>query len=190
MKPSFDEAIQATPYWPETLWDDMSDKVKEALVKLSTDYTVNLLCSISECESPIEELLGLYLETVHLRSPFAKGGPFIMQAQYEIQTPGGLYRVDFLLHGLFVPFDVYVDLVVECDGHDFHEKTKGQATKDKKRDRDLTAAGYTVVRYTGSEIWKDPLKCAREIRETFISIANRKIGEKFPNPETDEKQTG
>jgi len=52
--------------------------------------------------------------------------------------------------------------VVECDGHDFHERTKRQARRDRKRDRDLQAAGYAVLRFTGSEIWGDVVACARE----------------------------
>ena len=45
-------------------------------------------------------------------------------------------------------------IAVECDGHEFHEKTKQQAARDKARDRD---------RFTGSEIWKDPGACADEV---------------------------
>ena len=33
---------------------------------------------------------------------------------------------------------------MECDGHDFHERTKEQASSDKKRDRSLQAAGFLV----------------------------------------------
>lgn len=54
-------------------------------------------------------------------------------------------------------------IVVECDGHDFHERTKEQAAKDKSRDRALQTAGYKVFRYTGSEIWANPVKCATEV---------------------------
>jgi very-short-patch-repair endonuclease len=51
-------------------------------------------------------------------------------------------------------------LVIECDGHDFHEKTKEQARRDRSRDRDAQAAGFKIFRFTGSEIWKDPCQCA------------------------------
>lgn len=54
-------------------------------------------------------------------------------------------------------------LAVECDGHDFHERTKEQAKKDRSRDRRLQELGFTVYRFTGSEIHNDPIKCAEAI---------------------------
>ena len=63
-------------------------------------------------------------------------------------------------------------LVVECDGHDFHERTKEQAAHDRARDRSMQEAGYTVFRFTGAEIYRDPIACARQViawamKETF-----------------------
>ena len=70
------------------------------------------------------------------------------------------YRVDFVVDNVVVdcstpPFSV----VIECDGHDFHERTKEQAEKDKRRDRVLQFYGYRVHRYTGSEIWRSSGEC-------------------------------
>lgn len=94
------------------------------------------------------------------------------------QAQIGDYRLDFHLEyedNIFVPFlnkrgikipksmDVKSELLVECDGHDFHEKTKDQARKDKRRDRTLQSLGFYVFRFTGSEIWKDPIRCADEV---------------------------
>lgn len=53
--------------------------------------------------------------------------------------------------------------VVECDGHDFHERTKEQAARDRSRDRRLQEAGFRVFRFTGSELYRDPLGCAVEV---------------------------
>lgn len=53
--------------------------------------------------------------------------------------------------------------VVECDGHDFHERTKDQAVRDRSRDRRLQEAGIRVFRFTGAEIYRDPMGCAEEI---------------------------
>lgn len=86
------------------------------------------------------------------------------------QTQIGKYRVDFLLIGRHFPppnFDRPKEarIVIECDGHDFHERTKEQAERDKKRDRELIARGYTVLRFTGREIWRDPRECADQVFE-------------------------
>lgn len=92
------------------------------------------------------------------------------------QASIGDYRVDFLIDRVDElpepvegkpakewPVKRYTSqLIVECDGHDFHEKTKEQAKRDKKRDRELQKCGYAVFHFTGSEIWNDAFKCAAE----------------------------
>ena len=92
----------------------------------------------------------------------------------------GNYRVDFLLeytedipdmnrkvkasNGMMIPDikEATAKLIVECDGHDFHEKTKQQAKKDKERDRILQSVGFNVFRFTGSEIYNDCFRCAEQ----------------------------
>ncbi|MGI8388044.1 endonuclease domain-containing protein [Brucella anthropi] len=87
----------------------------------------------------------------------------ILQPQVQIEQ----FRVDFVLSAwTFGKFHVnhrrvdmpphWRKLVIECDGHDFHERTKEQATKDRSRDRELSSLGYDVFRFTGSELWRDP----------------------------------
>lgn len=99
----------------------------------------------SPCESPIEQLL---LDALR-KTPVGS----IVTPQFEI----GPYRVDFAL------FSTGKKVAVECDGHDFHEKTKEQAQRDKKRDRFLQLKGWAVLRFTGSEIYKDADRCAAEV---------------------------
>lgn len=83
----------------------------------------------------------------------------------ETQALVGDWRVDFLLHrrNLRLSDERWESLIVECDGHDFHERTKEQAAKDRSRDRLVQSQGYEIFRFTGSEIWRDPLGCAEQI---------------------------
>jgi very-short-patch-repair endonuclease len=77
------------------------------------------------------------------------------------EFPIGKYRADFAFIG-------YAGrLALECDGHDFHERTKEQAAHDRKRDRWMLSQGWTVLRFTGSEIHKSPRGCAVE---TFAAL--------------------
>ena len=46
-----------------------------------------------------------------------------------------------------------------------HERTKKQAAHDRKRDRTLT--GWTVLRFTGSEIHRDGLACVAELLQAL-----------------------
>lgn len=48
---------------------------------------------------------------------------------------------------------------VELDGHDYHERTREQVTQRNQRDRDLQADGWTVLHYSGSELFRDPEGC-------------------------------
>ena len=92
------------------------------------------------------------------------------------------YRVDF---GFLSRGDVgLIRISIECDGHDFHERTKTQAMRDRTRDRALIADGIKAVRFTGSEIWRHPIECVLEIsriaasemqRQTEISIFGREM---------------
>lgn len=67
------------------------------------------------------------------------------------------YRVDFLLQirgGC---------IAIECDGHEWHEKTKQQAAYDRSRDRELLALGIRTIRFTGSEIHHSIDRCVADV---------------------------
>jgi very-short-patch-repair endonuclease len=131
------------------------------------------------CDSPIEVMLGIALclelgannyyecylseesheipnETLPIYDPLYLDRPdthIIPQAKWQN------YRIDFVIKR--------VDrlLFVECDGHDFHERTPEQAERDRSRDRDIQAAGIPVLRFTGREIYRDAGACAGEVAE-------------------------
>ena len=62
-------------------------------------------------------------------------------------------------------------IAVELDGHDFHEKTKAQVAYRNRRDRDLQSAGWTIFHFSGSELFREPCNCVREV----MDFAARKI---------------
>lgn len=142
--------------------------------------------NVGFCESPIEELMlaGLVRASVYLplrlyfcgvlrgnlkngkKFFFLRNGITIYQ-QFKIRK----YRADF-----FIVDDSKFDgnpscIVVECDGHDFHERTKDQAARDRKRDREFQLMGYKVLRFTGSEIVADAGCCAKQV---MSAMANAK----------------
>jgi very-short-patch-repair endonuclease len=65
------------------------------------------------------------------------------------------------------------ELAVELDGHDYHERTKEQAARDRKKDRDLLRSGVPVVRFTGSEVYRDPDGCVEELTECLQAITTQ-----------------
>lgn len=145
--------------------DDLKDRFKDV---------------VSELGSPIEELLlasllseaicqGLFIQLQGRNDGIYLGddGPDIIRIfpQYQI----GKYRVDFYIEYWNINKLLKL-LIVECDGHDFHEKTKQQAQSDKKRDRILQNIA-PVYRYTGSEIFKEAHECSYQIVE-FLTKRN------------------
>lgn len=127
------------------------------------------------CESPIEKLLLAALFAVRDLQPFTTlhfennelpdRPEFDQAAFFYPQAKIGQYRVDLAVWDASIPFELREPrlMIVECDGHDFHEKTKEQARRDKQRDRFLQSRGYKVLHFTGSEIWADPSAVADEI---------------------------
>ena len=95
--------------------------------------------------SPIEAIAYIHLSDMIIGEKVLTGVVIKVEPQKQI----GNYRVDFMVSFMNEQF------IIECDGHDFHERTKEQAQRDKKRDRDLQSKGMKVFRFSGSEIWKD-----------------------------------
>lgn len=123
-----------------------------------------LICGLVECESPIEQMMGIALQSLLFLMP-AYCRILSVKNQEVIESPrtGKSYRADFVIDVEY--WDGIKKYVVECDGHEFHQKTKEQVQNDYCRERDLTLCGYTVLRFTGSEIVSNTAICAREIYE-------------------------
>lgn len=166
----------------------MSDSSEAKLAQFRLEYVANAedafdhYMSIS-CESPIERLFLAAMLTGGWRFPemseahelFAffgnehhTAGWFIDDAgmwcvpQQKLVLKGRAYRIDFAFYG--PRWSAHpAKIAVELDGHDFHERTKEQATTDKRRDRLMQASGWRVLRFTGSEVWKDAVECLTQV---------------------------
>jgi very-short-patch-repair endonuclease len=101
------------------------------------------------------------------------------------QAKIGNYHVDFLLEQIGIaPEDIYTPVIVELDGHDFHDKDKRQRSYEKARDRFLVKKGYRVLHFTGSDVVADPFKVAYEVLEMLaVFVGNgRRPGYDPKNP--------
>lgn len=99
--------------------------------------------------TPIEKVMYAILSRIsyNFMQDYLQDFNIYIQTQQKIDN----YTVDFLVTSDFSNEKI----IIECDGHDFHEKTKEQAQHDKERDRFLTSKGYIILRYTGSEIYNN-----------------------------------
>lgn len=105
-----------------------------------------------------------------------KHGPkAIMANSFIVGSQTRVWRrvVDFVV-ATRLPRGTTVKCFVECDGHDFHERTKEQARRDRARDRHLQALA-PVLRFTGQELWEDSEKCWQETVECLIDVHNDEV---------------
>ena len=159
---------------------EISFKTDLLLELYDTLYGVQLQCVPTEnvAESPIEKILCSAIclarsgQLISAWVPFKENEKFKMSMSelftecfeeivlnekvYELGKVK--YRIDIAIytaHGL--------KIAVECDGHEFHERTKEQAKRDKEKDRWLQQNGWFVARFTGSEIYKDPFAVVEQL---------------------------
>lgn len=107
-------------------------------------------------ESPIETKL--VKELILLKGKYA----FDLYTQVEYEFFTKKYRVDIYIE-LKNKIDGIGGAVIECDGHEFHEKYKEQVIRDKKRDRAFLSMGISTIRFSGTEIYRNASICAEEV---------------------------
>ena len=101
----------------------------------------------------------------------------VIQAGFpNIKVNGKSVRTDLFV---YVPADTDFNMVVECDGFQYHS-TKEKFIADRQRDRKLKAAGFDVLRFSGSEIYKDPAKAGIELYQYLQGLRMKR----FPEPES------
>jgi len=168
--------------WKEVFKENLADAVVDFEERVTCDFD---RAADKLCESEIERMMLAEL----LFCPFGYlAGPHKIQdpdnptsLDFDVsiipQLKIGTYRVDFaVMVRNFAGRILY--MVVECDGHNFHEKTKAQAQHDKKRDRDMLRAGWQVFRFTGSEIFRDVRACVAELDDHGSAWIERDLEER------------
>ena len=125
-------------------------------------------CTIRESiESPIEQIFktafDLYMQLLNKEYIF-------LFSQVTIKVEKKKYIVDFYFEqDQYVNrFDTDKKIIIECDGHEFHQKTKEQVKHDNEREYDLKMAGYEIIRFSGSQIYNEPFKCVEDAYNYII----------------------
>lgn len=95
------------------------------------------------CDSPLEEMFW--------RAWVPFNGRFPLIPQFEVL--GGRYRLDFA--------HLQTKTAIEVDGFAYHSD-RPAFERDRKRDRDLTEAGWKVIRFASQELMDHPDKCTEQ----------------------------
>ena len=129
---------------------DIDDKInkyrdcKDCDLKMKECYRC---CKV--CESPLEQALLKALTRNNIKT----------ELQLRINKDGSVahYPEPVDPKKILTLPDFYVEtedkkICIYTDGHTYHERTEYQAVRDRSIDRELQNLGYTVLRYTTSEI--------------------------------------
>lgn len=130
-------------------------------------YLEEFVCDLKDCSVPPLNELETMMCIALMRGQI---GGFNGRQQIHPQHKVGPYRVDFL-----ISFDdkTMPNFIIEVDGHNFHEKTREQVERDKKRDRYFEKIGYKVLRFSGREVYRNPSECVREFDDAVLEEHDR-----------------
>jgi very-short-patch-repair endonuclease len=117
-----------------------------------------------EFESPIERLFWEEWQR--------QGGSATLDLAYQYRPANTPYRVDFA--------HVSTKTAVELDGYEYHS-SKEQFTHDRKRQRELERLGWRFIRFSGSELMRNPEACFSEALD-FVHRASGSESVDFPDP--------
>lgn len=142
-----------------------------------TRFTEELQNQIADrlLESPLEATFLAWWEAVDRLE--AAGSDISVRLsllnQHRVKVGDREYRADFVISVGDTDFSYeahvagyhYPLILVELDGHDYHERTKAQVIDRDQRDRALLAAGWRIFHFSGSELVRNPERCVREVRD-------------------------
>jgi very-short-patch-repair endonuclease len=176
------EAVMANPSIPAN--------VAQFLQRASVDrgrieaerFGDEMYCQIVErpIDSPIEQLFfiaaHMLCEAHHIEvdpEPLEISGRMRVGHGVHLhpQRKVGKYTVDFLVTRTWTAHnlkfgtpgtDCQRSVIVELDGHDFHDRDKHQRSYEKARDRFLQREGFRVLHFTGADVVADPYRVAHE----------------------------
>lgn len=138
---------------------DVANRLDWMKRRVTKDYerSVKETINLYGITSPIEQIFLMEWKYSKAEERFnAKIKP-----REKVHTIGGKYEIDFLITSS--DNQTKLELAIELDGHEFHEKTKDQVIKDKRRERAIVTSGFPVLRFSGAEIVRNVRACVEEI---------------------------
>lgn len=159
----------------------MSEHYREQALEIASGFIDMQMVELQKAHpslSPIEVGMLYGLVAMSIGNPTFRFPDFqFFQSETEyrvdvhIQHPVGKYRTDFALHLQAESGGRFLSewFAVECDGYQFHHQTREQVTRDKAREREIIAAGFKVLRFSGTEIHRDLPSAVAEIMLLMVN---------------------
>lgn len=167
-KYSAKEIVEDFNSLPRRAQELIFEHIAEKQENVNSIFTIPYL-KHPECRSPIEQIFWLAFSIYECEANLSNYCVWL-EPQYEIMCGKKKYVVDFLvmLEDFTSEEPNLETIVIECDGHEFHERTKEQVRRDNERQLSLKMNGYDVVRLSGSQIYNDPMGCAEKIYRYIV----------------------
>ena len=99
-----------------------------------------------------------------------------IEEQKFIVANGKRYRADFYAERFLIGSKEHYlknPIIIELDGHDYHS-TKEQRNYDYERENNLKLAGYHVIRFTGSQVYRNPFDCLEKVYQYVARLIKNK----------------
>jgi len=132
----------------------------------NTERTANM--------SVIEKLFIMAFECRNITQSIESEIKLIYQPEIKCKS-GKKYYADFCFE-FITNYEVkfkHLGLLIELDGHIWHEKSPEQVEKDKIRERELIDNGYTLLRFSGREVYRSPFKVVEECVRKYFNLVER-----------------
>lgn len=166
------------------IFDLLCDRARE-LIFISLEQDCSLLFYVSELPeelldmTPIEQIFYIANDLYSTKNDKMGSKSIVCKhlelvPQVKINASGNKYIVDFLIDTTIednVEILLKKPIAIELDGLEYHSNKK-QVNHDYKRENDLKLLGYDIIRFTGSQIYKDPYECL-DIVHSYIENARK-----------------
>lgn len=154
------------PLVDDALVNDVEKRLEFFKRKIAHEFEGSILETINrhDITSPLEQIF-LIQWKYQCVEPLHK---LTLQPQARVLTDRGTYIVDFIVSA---EGGQAARVAIELDGHEFHERSKTQASKDKSRERAIVSTGIPVLRFTGSEVFNNPRRVIDEVIRYFKANA-------------------
>lgn len=168
MKKEIEESYESTELFLEMFLESPKKVQQLLMLPLTQRCFYPEVWNNEAIQSPIEKI---FITAFELYCEYFKNEKIFLFSQFEVKCKEKKYIVDFEFHS-----DDYLEhlllgdkiknnkfkLAIECDGYAFHQKTKEQVQRDNEREFDLKMEGYDVLRFSGTQIYNNPVKCAED----------------------------
>lgn len=164
-----------------TTFERLCDRAKNIFFNaLENEITMKYLLVSSFPEeiaylSPIEQIFYVAKEIFGIISCNDLNFEIYFNYQEYVKAKDKTYRADFYIDTVSYKNKTYrlkTPILIELDGQKYHS-TKEQRNRDYERENNLKLEGYHILRFTGSQVYKEPIRCVRKVYDYSLDIIEK-----------------